>query len=603
MKKIPLILALGVVLSLVLAACGSAEVATPQVVQVEVTRVVTEEVVVEKEVPVVVEKEVAVEKEVVVEVEKEVVREVEKRVIQTVVVEKQVIKEIEVVKEIVKEVLVPASGPYGGDLKVIAQSSIKTLDPDFGGAYVTRAVAVHLWEFLFSMDENYIPQPLMVGDWSLSSDGMTYSFTLRDDLMFHDGTKVDAQDAIASIEKWITKAPAAKLLSGFMAENGLKATDDKTFTLSLAQPYGAVTYSFALMHQSPTIHKKDIAALSSFEDMGEENYIGSGPYKLKNWEVGNKVVIERNVAYVPRNEPGRHFAGAQISYLDTVEWLEITSEETKMAGLKTGEWDVVDGAALDFYKDMLAHPDIDVAVYKPGHQSYLNFNHEGTWTSDQTFRQAILAAVDNVAMMSALGEPDLWQLCPALFYCGTPLESNAGSELYNQSNPTRAMELLAQTGYDGTPIKILNPTDYATISPLGPVLKPTLEAIGINIDMPALDWATASSTAYNTNSWHIRTSWTVHWGDSNPITNAGIAGTRFDKYNNEDMKRLQVEYATAITFEEQYRIAEEIQRIHYEDVMWINLGQFFSIHPHRNWVKNLKPVKSYPHYMNVWLEK
>jgi len=343
--------------------------------------------------------------------------------------------------------------------------------------------------------------------------------------------------------------------------------------------------------------------MSSFEDLGVDNYNGSGPYKLQKWDVGNQVILERNEAYTPRNEPGRHFAGAQIAYLDTVKWLEIANEETKMAGLKTGEWDVVDGAGLDFYKEMNSHPDIDVAIYKPGHQSYLNFNHAGTWTSNQQFRQAILAATDNEAMLSALGDPDMWQLCPALFYCDTPLETNEGSELYNQNNPTRAKELLALSGYDGTSIKILNPTDYATITPLGPVLKPTLEAVGININMPALDWATASSTAYNTDSWHIRTSWTVHWGDSNPITNAGIAGTRFDKYSNPEMQSLHLEYARAVTFEEQYAIAEKIQRIHYEDVMWINLGQFFSIHPHRKYVKGLKPVKSYPHYMNVWLEK
>ena len=193
---------------------------------------VKEEVIVKEQVPVIVEKEVVVEKQIVVE--KEVAKEVvvEKIVVQTVVSERIVtkIQKVDVVRDV-------STGPYGGDLTVISQSSIKSLDSDFSGAYVARAVAVHMWEYLFAMDETFTPQPLMIDTWSLSSDNLTYTYTLREGLKYHDGKAVTAEDAVLSIQKWQTKAPAAKLLLKFTAEDGLKAVGDRTFTLTLSDSY------------------------------------------------------------------------------------------------------------------------------------------------------------------------------------------------------------------------------------------------------------------------------------------------------------------------------------------------------------------------------
>ena len=90
------------------------------------------------------------------------------------------------------------------------------------------------------------------------------------------------------------------------------------------------------------VYPKEITELDATKDVGVENYIGTGPYKLKKWDVGHKVVLERFEDYIPRSEPGSFLAGAQISYFDEIELLEIPAEETKIAGLKTGEWDVVD---------------------------------------------------------------------------------------------------------------------------------------------------------------------------------------------------------------------------------------------------------------------
>ena len=178
----------------------------------------TEEVI--KEVPVV--KEVVVEKEVIKEVPVEKI--VEKVVFKEVPVEKiievEVIKEVEVEKEVVKRVVrevvataMPLMGglaveqaKYGGTLRTTTQGGMKSLDYRFTGVAVTIAVGINMHNQLFAWDLNFDSQPQLVEDWSVSSDGLTYTFNLRDGLTFHDGSPVTMDDVLASlVPAWIAE--------------------------------------------------------------------------------------------------------------------------------------------------------------------------------------------------------------------------------------------------------------------------------------------------------------------------------------------------------------------------------------------------------------
>jgi peptide/nickel transport system substrate-binding protein len=490
----------------------------------------------------------------------------------------------------------------GGTLKVTSQASVKSLDPGFAPAYVTTATSTHIFDQLLDWDSNKTPKPQMVSGWKVSTDGKAYTFTLREGLTFHDGTPVTTDDVLASLARWWNKQAAGKLLKEHMEEGGAVRDDDRTFTLKFKQPYGAVIDNLGYPHRYTAIYKKEAAAIPGTEDIGEKNLIGSGPYKLAKWEVGNRIILERHEAYVPRSEPGDFLAGGQVAYLDSIEWLEIPNEETKIAGLKTGQFDVVDGAALDFFKDLSSNPDISVAKY-PFHQSVLTFQVAVPPTDNPKVRQAILAAIDPEAFMSSLGDKELWMLCPAVFFCGSPNESKARAELYNQKNPQKAIDMLKEAGAYGSTIRVMNPTDYATIAPLGQVLKPMLEGIGFKVEMPAMDWATLVSKL-NATDYNIFTTWWAHWATPDPITDVMVAGTSGygGNYKSERMLQARLRYATATDPVERQKIVDEIQTIYYEDLPKIWLGQFSTIFPHRKWVKNFS-VPAIPTYINVWLEK
>ena len=86
--------------------------------------------------------------------------------------------------------------------KVVMHSDVKALDPVWSGAYITRNLGYMLYDTLFALDENLLVKPQMVDKWETSPDGLTWTFTLRDGLEFHDGAPVTSDDVIASLKRW-----------------------------------------------------------------------------------------------------------------------------------------------------------------------------------------------------------------------------------------------------------------------------------------------------------------------------------------------------------------------------------------------------------------
>ena len=145
----------------------------------------------------------------------------------------------------------PAAWLTGGDanaqgkktITAVMQADVKIFDPIVNTADITSRFALMVYDTLFSLDENLVPQPQMVGKYDISSDGLTYTFVLRDGLKFHDGTPVTAEDVVASLKRWWVKDGGGQIIQKYSKE--LTAVDDKTFRLVLTQPYGLVLDTLA----------------------------------------------------------------------------------------------------------------------------------------------------------------------------------------------------------------------------------------------------------------------------------------------------------------------------------------------------------------------
>ena len=178
-------------------------------------------------------------------------------------------------------------------LKFIPQADLRILDPITTTAYITRNHGYMIYDTLFATDAKFQVQPQMVDKYELSKDQLTYTFTLRDGLKFHDGQPVRSADCIASIERWAKR----DALGQKMAESteAWTAVNDKTFTLKLKKPFPLALEALAKPSSNvPFIMPERIAKTDASTNITDP--IGSGPFKFLRAEFvpGSSVVYERN---------------------------------------------------------------------------------------------------------------------------------------------------------------------------------------------------------------------------------------------------------------------------------------------------------------------
>src|SRR3954452_4947328 len=125
----------------------------------------------------------------------------------------------------------------GKTITAVMHSELRIIDPIFTTAYITRDHGYMSYDTLVAPDPNFKIQAQMA-DWKIRDDKLTYTFTLRDGLQWHDGAPVTAEDCVASLQRWGKRDGMGQKLMNFVAS--IEATDPKTITLKLKEPYGLV---------------------------------------------------------------------------------------------------------------------------------------------------------------------------------------------------------------------------------------------------------------------------------------------------------------------------------------------------------------------------
>ncbi|GIX47227.1 MAG: ABC transporter substrate-binding protein [Candidatus Tectimicrobiota bacterium] len=490
----------------------------------------------------------------------------------------------------------------GGTLRFVPHADLKNIDPIWTTAYITRNHGYMIYDTLFALDADLQPRPQMVESWSVSPDGLTYTFTLRPGLKWHDGTPVRAADCVASIQRWGKRDGMGQKLMDATKE--LKVVDERTFTLTLKAPYGLVLHSLAKISSNvPFMMPERIAKTDPFTQISEP--IGSGPFIFKKdeWVPGHKVVYVRNPDYLPRPEPPSLAAGGKVVKVDRVEWIYIPDQTTALNALMAGEVDYFEAPSLDLYPLLTKNPDITVIIADPlGSQGWLRPNHLHPPFNNKKARHALLWMVKQEDYMRAVaGDPKFWRTCGAYFVCGTPLESDVGSDPLMTQDLEKAKQLLKEAGYDGRPIVLMDPTDIPTLHNATLVTAQLLRKIGVNVDLQAMDWSTLTSRRAEKKppeqgGWHLfHTSW-IAPDVFNPVANIGVSGgceerAWFGWPCDERLEKLRDAWARTSDPAEQKRLAEEIQRVAYDVVPYIITGQYFGIRAYR---KNVKGVLQAP---------
>src|SRR6476646_9758180 len=348
----------------------------------------------------------------------------------------------------------------GKTITAVMHSDLRVIDPGFTTAYITRDHGYMVYDTLLATDSSFKVQPQMA-DWKVSDDKLTYTFTLRDGLKWHDGAPVTAEDCVASLKRWGRNDNMGQKLMDFTAS--IEAPDAKTIVLKLKEPYGLVLESIAKPSSYvPFMMPKRLAETPAGQQIAEQ--IGSGPFKFvkAEFQPGVKAVYEKNADYVPRKEPASWTSGGKVAKVDRVEWITMPDAQTALNALQSGDVDFVETPPFDMLPALESNPDVNVTILnKFGFQSFGRMNFLHPPFDNVKIRRAALLAINQKDVLDAqIGNPKYYKFCGAFFICDTPLASDEGGEtLIKGDGLAQAKKALAESGYDGTPVVILAPTD------------------------------------------------------------------------------------------------------------------------------------------------
>lgn len=457
---------------------------------------------------------------------------------------------------------------YKDELNIALTAQPPTLDTALTVSAVALDTAGNIFEQLYTLNANYEPVPALAESVERSEDGLTYTFALRQGVKFHNGNEMTSEDVVASMNRWLVTSSRAKVL---LTNAKFEAVDTYTVKLTVESPTSDVLILIASQAQFPSIMPKEIVESAPAD--GIKEYIGTGPYKFQEWKQDQYIHLVRNDDYyqVADTEPSG-FDGRKEAPTQNLYFHFVTDHSTRIAGVKTGQYDVADSIPIESYDELAADSNINLLSF-PGGALTAFFNTSEGLLQDVKIRQAILAAFNNEEiMLASFAKPDLYSLAPG--YLNTnqvQWSTEAGGEYYNQSNPEKAKQLLQEAGYNGEEITLLTTKDYNEMYTATLVIQEQLRQIGMNVKVENFDFPTFLETKNDRSKWDIFVASTGY-----QITPPQLLAVNPDwaGLDNETVKQALIDIRGAATPEAAKQEWEKLQGFLYEFASSTVIGHY-----------------------------
>jgi peptide/nickel transport system substrate-binding protein len=274
----------------------------------------------------------------------------------------------------------------GGSITVGLELDIPGLDPLKVGVFDTSAetAAAAIFDTLVGLDDKSQPVPKLALSWAHSDDFKTWTFKLRQGVKFHDGTPFNAEAAKANFDR--QKDPANKCRCAFYIAgiHDVQAPDEYTLVYNLTDP--SVNFPALLTIQSSNNVIQSPTAWKTKGDDYNRNPVGTGPYILKSWTAGDRMVLEKNPDYWNKGHP----------YLDRIVLKPLPDALSRFASLQSGEADIVwdDEFDADNIQKAQKDPKMTVHTYAGSGAQVFAFNTKVAPFEDARVRQALVMALD-----------------------------------------------------------------------------------------------------------------------------------------------------------------------------------------------------------------
>jgi len=467
-------------------------------------------------------------------------------------------------------------------LRFVPHANLTSIDPLWSNTLIALMHAYMTCDQLYGLDDTLTPRPQMVQGHELSDDRLTWRFTLREGLVFHDGEPVLARDAVASIRRWSQRDTFGKRMASQLVE--MKALDDRRFEIRLSKPFAHLLYG--LGGTFCFIYPERIAKTDAFTQITDAT--GSGPYRFlrDEWVAGASAGYARWDKYVPRQEAPAFWSGGKVAHFDKVDWRILPDAATAAAALQKGEIDWVERPLLDLLPMLRRAAGVTVEPIDPlGFYGMVYFNQAVPPFNNPKLRAALIPAITQTDFMQAIvGDAEgLSRTGVGMFTPGSPYASATGMEVITgKRDLDLARRLIKESGYAGEKIVQVVPAELPAPNAMAEVARALFKDLGLNIDYQSMDWGTMigriqSKDPNVVKGWNVYCiAWAGLW-PSNPGSHIPLYGST----PNPKMDALREAWFDALDLAAQQQVTGQMQMLGFTEPPYIPIGQYFIPHAYR----------------------
>lgn len=439
-----------------------------------------------------------------------------------------------------------ATGP--SKLTIGYESDILKLDPGVQQTGVDWPPAALVYSRLVEYDNTMMqPVPGLAESWTVSEDGLTYTFQLRQGAKFHSGREVTAEDVDYTFKRGLEIGSKGRFAGYMLAVDTFEATGSHEFVIHLKQVDVTFFPNLAVMSAS-------IVDQETIEQV-ETHPIGSGPYEFVEWIPGERVVYRKFQDYWNQEQLAQ--------WPDEIVTVPIPEVQTRIANLQSGQVDIATSIPPEFFEQISSDANLQLLGQEVS-ASYLCLifsNERPPFQDNKLLRQAIARAIDKEAIQQNVffgsGETQC-NLIPSTHWAYTELDC-----------PTRDLEearrLLAESGFDpATKITFRTFTDQGFGVPVAEIIQSNLTELGLNVEIEPLEWAFYVEDAWVGRNFEMTLAWYTREIDPDGLFSSVLRkeqGNNPMRYFNEQVETLFDEGKATADPEARKQIYEEIMDI------------------------------------------
>lgn len=468
----------------------------------------------------------------------------------------------------------------------------QTLDPMASTADLVGTIMQHVYEPLYTFDAKWNVVPMLAeAAPKITPDGKRYSITLRKGVMLHSGRELNADDVVASLQRWMEQAPRGKALAKEVESIQTKGT--LGIEIALKQPYAPLLAQLALPSGMAAIMAKESIATPL------KDFVGTGPYRFKERRPDQFVLLTRFDKYSARKEPANGYGGKREALIEELRFIPVPNANTRVEGALAGQYDFADLLPVEALTRLEKSGGKTVPILTPSFGfPYLVLNTKEGVAANQAVRQALQTAIGEGEMLAAgFGDTRFFIAEGNHFPKGSPFYATAGTDQYNQRNAKKAKEMAEKAGYKGEPVRVLTSRQYDFHYNMALLMAEQLKRAGFKVDLNVVDWATLVQRRNDAKLWDV---YVTHSGQfpepmlSPPQLGDGAPGWWSSPAKQAALTAFNTETDPA----KRGALWGKVQQVVYDEVPYINVGKFNGLSAKSPALQNYQPA-TWPFFWNA----